>query len=401
MNLFRAEVDPEPAAKLNSRIGCMTIVAAKKYQPDAADCTAAYLPRELAADAVKLPESEWHTTRSDDSVENTLRRANICLDGPADAVYEARFEFSEDGTAYRLHDAGYHVNALQTAPRGTPRSVFYTIEIAAPGQKQGEESVISTAWVNLGSISAGARRDAAAADSPAWLHVPPMTAEARRAFEQGTLVHHELAGEIAAARRAISRDRRVLEDLQRRIAAAPPDMAAALAQERQKVEVRIQVTEAEAQASAAEYAALPRRQLEFMPVSIRVGITESRSEKAALLALATVVNEAGGVVASMGGDLTAGLVSRRSVDPAAPAAPAGRAGGGGAVAAAGVVPAAAAGTPAAATHLEAARAAYYDRLVAFKAAAAGGGDARAGELLADAKLQYNSARREAGLELLP
>ena len=155
--------------------------------------------------------------------------------------------------------------------------MFYTVEIATPGQKHDQEDVISTAWVNLGSVNAGPQRDAPAADNPSWLHVPAMSPEARRAFEEATLAHHELAGEIAAARRAISRNRRVVEDLQRRIAAAPPPMAAALGVEKDKVEVQNQVLDAGLQASIAEYAALPRRQLEFMPVSIRVGITESQT----------------------------------------------------------------------------------------------------------------------------
>jgi hypothetical protein len=390
MNLFRAEVDPVPAARLNSRLGCMTVVAAKRYQPDSANCTDAYLPREIAAESVALPESEWKTTRSDESVENKLRRANICIDGQANAVYEARFEFSEDGTAYRLRDAGYRINTLLTAPaRGTTRSVFYTVEIATPGQKHDAEDVISTAWVNLGTVNAGTQRDALATDNPTWLHVPPMSAEARRAYEESTRTQHEVAGEVAAAQRSISRNRRVADELQRRISLAPPEMAAPLAQEKQKVEVQIQVLESELQVSSAEYAALPRRQLEFMPVSIRVGITESRSEKAALLALAKVVDETGGVVASMGGDLTAGLVNnRRSIDPVA--APGG-----------GIAKSSRAATDPG-VQLESARALYYDKLVDYKAAvAAGRGEAVAREQLSDARVSYNSARRGVGLEALP
>ena len=43
-----------------------------------------------------------------------MRRANVCVDGKAKAVYEARFEFSTDGTAYRLKDAGYRIESLLT-----------------------------------------------------------------------------------------------------------------------------------------------------------------------------------------------------------------------------------------------------------------------------------------------
>jgi hypothetical protein len=162
-------------------------------------------------------------------------------------------------------------------------------------------------------------------------------------------------------------------------------MGAALRKEKAKVEVQIQVLESQQQASTAEYAALPRKSLEFMPVSIQVGVTESRSEKASLLALANVVNQVGGAVASMGGTLSSGLVSK-SVDPASPSAS---------------PPAAASRAADPGARLESARAAYYDRLVDFQAAKAAGGDSPAVERLSDARLLYNRARREVGLEPLP
>lgn len=61
-----------------------------------------------------LAQSQWKTSRTDDSIENQLRRANVCVSGKPRAVYEARFEFSSDGTAYRLKDAGYRIESLLT-----------------------------------------------------------------------------------------------------------------------------------------------------------------------------------------------------------------------------------------------------------------------------------------------
>jgi hypothetical protein len=210
MNLFRADLDPTPVLRLNTRLGCMTIVSAKRFQADDAKCSTAYVPKTIARETLALPESQWRTTRSDDSVENQLRRANICVDAAANAVYEARFEFSEDGTAYRVKDAGYRINSLVTAPsKDAARSVFYTVEIAMPGQKHDQQDVLSTAWVNIGAVKSGTQRDAPAAnaaagdapagDAQAWLHVPALTTDARRAYEEQTRAYNELAGEIAAA----------------------------------------------------------------------------------------------------------------------------------------------------------------------------------------------------------
>jgi hypothetical protein len=105
MNLYRAEFEPVPSLVLNASLGCMTIVAGT-FKPEATDCVQAYVPKTLSPDSVGKPEEEWKTSRTDDSIANQLRRANICIEGDAKAVYEARFEFSKDGTAYRLKDAG-------------------------------------------------------------------------------------------------------------------------------------------------------------------------------------------------------------------------------------------------------------------------------------------------------
>ena len=91
-------------------------MAAAKFEPEPADCTAEYHPKELARETMGLPQSEWKTSRTDDSTENQLRRANICVVDKAHAVYESRFEFSNDGTAYRLKDAGYRIESLLTTP---------------------------------------------------------------------------------------------------------------------------------------------------------------------------------------------------------------------------------------------------------------------------------------------
>ncbi len=156
MNLYRADLKTTPTLAINAKLGCMTILAANLKAPPA-NCTADYVPKTLAAESMQVPTEQWKTSRTDNSVENQLRRANICVDGKLAAVYEARFEFSDDGTAYRLKDAGYHINTLLTTQdRGAKRDVVYTLKVSQPGATDQQE-LLSSAYVKLGTLSAGAQ----------------------------------------------------------------------------------------------------------------------------------------------------------------------------------------------------------------------------------------------------
>ena len=375
MNLYRAEFQPEPVLRLNAKLGCMTVVAAK-FKPESTECSADYVPKLLTHETMKLPESEWKSSRTDDSIENQLRRANICVDGNARAVYEARFEFSEDGTAYRLKSAGYRIDSLlSTQDKGATRSTFYTLEISQPSTSEQRET-LSTAWVRLGTVSAGAHGTGSAGDSPPWLKVPALTTEARRAYEQKTNVHQQVMGEIDALKRALTRNQRELAALDQRVAAASGDVAAGLGQERTRVAVQIQTQQAELEATNAEYQDLPHTPLEFMPVTIAVGVTESESEKSALLALAGVIDSTAGQLASAGATASAGLFSK-SLDLGDHAMP-----------------------PDPAAELASTRARYFDALVAVKTGGATASGADAERNLAAARMKYNDARRALGLELV-
>jgi chromosome segregation ATPase len=206
--------------------------------------------------------------------------------------------------------------------------------------------------------------------------VPALTTEARRAYEQKTSVHQQVMGEIDALKRALTRNQRELAALDQRIGAASGDIAAGLSQERTRVAVQIQTQQAELEAANAEYQDLPHTPLEFMPVTIEVGVTESRSEKAALLALAGVIDSNGGQLASAGATASAGLFSR-SLDLADNSARAG---------------------PAA--ELASTRARYFDALVAVKTGTVAASSDDAKRNLADARMKYNDARRALGLELI-
>jgi hypothetical protein len=375
MNLYRADFEPAPALTINARLGCMTIVAAN-FKPDATECTAAYAPKELAKESVGLPQAEWKTSRTDDSIENQLRRADICVDGKIHAVYEARFEFSADGTAYRLKDAGYRIDSLLTTDKaGATRTALYTLKISNPSTTDQQE-VLSSAWVNIGTVKAGSRSHGSGGNAAPWLRVPPLSIEARRNFDEKTKIHQQVTGEIEALQRALTRNQRILAGLDQRIAKAGPEILDGLKQERTRVAVQNQAQSAELDAQRAEYRDLPREPLEFMPVTIEVAVTETESEKKAQVALAELVGGNSDLVASAVGNAATGLISKSAnlndikIEPDA---------------------AELAGT------LEHARAGYYDALVAAQSGSASS-KADLEHNLALEKDKYNEARRLAGLE---
>ena len=197
MNLYRADFNPTPSLSINAKLGCMTIVAGS-FKSAATHCAADYIPKELSKDGANLAQEKWRTTRTDDSIENQLRRADICMEGKARAVYEARFEFSSDGTAYRLRDAGYRIQSLLTTDKpGLSRTTLYTLKISSPSATDQQE-VISSAWVDIGTVKAGSRSDGAAAKDAPWLRVPPLSVEARRTYEEKTKDYAEDCNEEVA-----------------------------------------------------------------------------------------------------------------------------------------------------------------------------------------------------------
>lgn len=371
MNLYRADFQPVPTLGINARLGCMTIVAAT-FKAEPAQCSAEYLPKELARESRDLPQSDWQTSRADNSIENQLRRANVCVDGKVKAVYEARFEFSKDGTAYKLKDAGYQVDALlTTSDKDASRATVYTLKISNPGATDQQE-VLSSAWVNLGMVKAGSHAGAPQTDRAPWLRVPPMSGEARRIYEDKTKAHQEVTGEIEALKRALTRNQRMLAGLDQRIAAADADTAAGLKQERTRIAVLTQTQEAELDARKAEYQDLPRAPLEFMPVTIEVAVTETESEKKAQLALADIIGQNSDLVGSAVGGLFSKSVALSDIKTDADSG----------------------------NDLESARAGYYDALVELQSSASGKGGADAQRKLAAMKDKYNEARRSQGLEQL-
>ena len=382
MNLYRVDFQAAPVLHINGRLGCMTIVAAH-LKPDPSDCTAAYLPKQLDPATLQLPQAQWKTSRTDDSVENQLRRANICVDGTAWAVYEARFEFSNDGTAYRLKNAGYRINSLLTTQdKGASRSAVYTLKISQPAATDQLE-VLSSAWVKLGTVTAGSRSGESADDDAApWWRVPPMTVEARRAYDEKTGTRQQLSSEIDALKRALVRNQRVIDGLDRRIDSASSDLVDGLKQERTKTAVQVQVQEAELDARNSELQEMPHDPLEFMPVQIEVSVTETESEKKTQLALADIVGGTGGAVASAVGTELTTMISRSMKLPADGDS-------------------AALGSAAESKELARARARYFDALVDSRADTRGAPTPELQSNLSAAKTRYNDARHSLGLDPIP
>jgi hypothetical protein len=376
MNLYRADLQAAPVVRINGKLGCMTIVAAR-LKPDGTDCTAAYVPKQLDPSTMRLPQDQWKSTRTDNSVENQLRRGNVCVDGTAWAVYEARFEFSKEGTAYRLKDAGYRINSLLTTDdKHASRTALYTLKISQPGASDQSE-VLSSAWVKLGTVSAGAKSTGSSDSAGPWLKVPPLSAEARRAYDEKTGPNQQLTGEIEALKRAMARNQRLIEELDRRSTEVSADLVEGLKQERTKAAVQVQVQSAELEVRNAEFRDLPHGALEFMPVEIEVAVTETESEKKSQLALAQIVGDTGGALASAVGSQVSDMISRSIKLADADAAPA---------------------SAADTRELAHARARYFDALVDVQTASS---SAESQGDLAAAKTRYNDARRSLGLDPLP
>jgi hypothetical protein len=376
MNLYRVDFQPAPDLNINAKLGCMTIVAAS-FRPEPADCTAEYVPKELTRASMGLPQSEWKTSRADDSVENQLRRANVCVIGNAHAVYEARFEFSKDGTAYRLKDAGYHIESLLTTQeKGASRTTIYTLKISDPGASDQQE-VLSSAWINIGSVTAGSHSSGAKGDAAPWLRVPPMSIEARRTYDGKTKIHQEVIGEIEALNRAVTRNQRLLASLDERIATAGSDVAEGLKQERLRIAVQNQTQAAELDARNGEYQDLPRAPLEFMPVTIEVAVTETESEKKARLALADIIGKNSDTFASAVGGATTSLLSKSAniADIKTESDPADSA-----------------------NDLDRTRDLYFDALVDAQTRTSGPAREDSQRKLVVARDEYNQARRSLGLE---
>ena len=299
-NLYLADLSESPATSINPRLGCLTVVAGQ-FHPDSLDCTGDYIPREVSVESVQLPQSEWQTTRTDNSIENILRRANVCMAGQTKSVYEGRILFSDDKTAYRMNNAGYWINSLMSTKSTTAsRNLLYTLEIVGPSAGSGGPA-LSTAWVNIGQVSAG--DTAIGGYHSDWLRVPPVSRSARQTHASDTAIHQEVIGQIEALERAVVRDSRLLAGIQQRARAASPEVREGLEKEMAKIGVRLVTKEAMLEARLGEYDDLPQSRLLYMPVTMRFGITETRSERKTMQMVAAILEANSKVLADTANEM--------------------------------------------------------------------------------------------------
>lgn len=289
VNLYTASLAESPRYEINNKLACATIVVAD-FEADGTDCTDQYIPREISEDFGLSDDLAASASRENDTVENILRRANICVKDQARAVYEIRFSVSEDRTAYRLESAGIWVKGLlSTNSEKATRSLIYTLEILEPASDSSSK-VLSSAWVNIGQVTPGLiSNDPSKQGRSDWLQVPAMSRGAASAYERDTSVHSDVYAEIQALERSVVRNERLLDGLNKRLATASDSVRESLQDEAGNVEFAMLRAESLLDAKRGEYEDLPQAELHYMPVTIRLGIIESRSEKRALNALASVL----------------------------------------------------------------------------------------------------------------
>ena len=367
-SLYVADLSSSPRPVLNPKFGCVTIVAGD-IAPGSTDCSDDYIPLTVAAETLSLPDSEWKTDREDNSVENILKRANVCVNGEAKAVYEGRILLSDDQTAFRMTSAGYWINSfISTKSARAFRNVLYTLEIVEPSEGAGGK-VLSTAWVDLGRLPPGSSDTGnSATENSEWLRVPSMSKSAKRVYDEETSVHQEVSGKIAALERAIVRDARLLSGIRDRVGQASSAVRRGLEKEATKVELRLLTAEAMLEARHAELSDLPQGQHSYMPVVMRVGVTETRNEKRAMQALATILEDNKKAIVRSANDM---IGIERSFD-----------------------------ADVADNNLDALQAEYFDAVIALESSDSGEDASQLEQDLARARQSYNSARVDNGLSPL-
>lgn len=313
-NLYHATLYESPSYELNDKLGCATVVAAR-FEPDDVDCTHLYDPKVLPGTDVEPDEFASRAIREDASIENILRRANVCVDGSAHSIYEVRFEKSDDLTAYRLQSAGLWINSLlSTSRKNATRGIVYTMDIAEPAADS-DMHILSSAWVDVGEVRAGYAMDNPESTSRSeWLRVPEMSSATKKVYEVDTSVHQDVFAEVKALERSVLRDQRQLDGMRERMATASDSIKEATQEEIDRLELRILRNESLLDARRAEYQDLPQFAKNYMPVSIRFGVIESRSQKRALSTLADYLESNSSRIAGAASAAAGKMTVERSLD---------------------------------------------------------------------------------------
>ena len=368
IDLYQATLLDSPDYDLNERFGCVTVVAAS-FEPAGTDCTHRYIPKTVPP-SVTEDDMEASVVRDDPSIENILRRANVCVDGVAHSVFEARVSFSKDRTAFRMESAGLWVDSLlSTKSRRAKRSIIYTFDIAEPGTGS-KPKTLAVASVPVGIVTAGLQvEDGTQMGRSDWIAVPPLSTNAANAYERDNALHKDLYAELQSLERSVVRNRRVFEGMKARVPNASEEAQRMLKQEMANLEYKLLHMESLLDARRLEYDELPKPDRYYMPVTIGIGLIESKSERRAFTTLAAFLEdhrvEIVDTAESVAFERSADLLDSDSADQS----------------------------------LEQTRQEYFDALVAVEEARTEGeGDVgEAEDQLSKAKLAYNAARTKAGI----
>jgi hypothetical protein len=267
-------MQPTPSGEL----GCMTVVSGI-FNDDPAGCVEDYQPVVIEEDPQSL-ESVFAAV-GDRPVEVILRRANVCLAAPPEVFIESRLELSEDGTAFRMRNAGLVINSLVgTRNAAERRAMLQTVSIFSPSGN-GRGTLLASNWTNFGQVAAGTqiRGERSAAIVSGWTKMPPMSAAASSVYRSEFQAHNATATEIAALERRILRQLRQAMALEEELADASDSVAAHLRGQIDQLEAQMAVNNATLRALQQEYRELPTAERRYMPVTVSVALTETRSEK--------------------------------------------------------------------------------------------------------------------------
>ncbi|NCF23328.1 MAG: hypothetical protein GWP60_02215 [Gammaproteobacteria bacterium] len=372
-DLYQVSLDESPSYSLNDSLSCVTVVVAS-FEPPDADCMHRYVPKQVRPADTSDNQLDSRVVREDRSLENILRRANVCVNSEPYSVYEGRLYFSEDRTAFQIQSAGLWVNSLLSTKKDrADRVVIYMFDISEPGLDAKARTIL-TAAVPVGSIRAGTTiEDNSLAPESDWLQVPPMSWQSAQAYERDTAVHQDVYAEIQSLERSIKRNIRVREGLNGRLNEASPNVRETMQRQIEETEFTILHMESLLDARRAEYNDLPRQERSYMPVTIGVGVIESRTEKRALATLAGFLKDHRVKIADAASNA---IGFERSLD-----AEGGQ------------------GEPTQGSELERTRTLYFDARVAVEEARTAGSEdiAALEEQLSQARDAYNKARRNAGI----
>lgn len=267
-------MQPTPAGEL----GCMTIVSGV-FNDDPAGCVDDYQPVVIEESPQSL-ESVF-AAAGDRPVELILRRANVCLAAAPDVFIESRLELSEDGTAFRMRNAGLVINSLAgTRNSADRRALLQTVSIFGPSGN-GRGTLLASNWTNFGEVAVGTqlRGEQSAAIVSGWTKMPPMSAAASSAYQSEFQVLNATAREIAALERRILRQLRQIMALETELTNASDSVEAHLRGQIDQLEAQISVNNAMLSSLRQEYREQPTEERRYMPVTVSVALTETRSEK--------------------------------------------------------------------------------------------------------------------------